>query len=69
LLEGGSPEDEFDSEINSITSQLQRCNSGVDVAHVISRVLNSSFSEKHTPNLYEEEGNIIFEALVKNGLK
>ncbi len=69
LLEGGSQKDEFDSEINLITSQLQRCNSGNDVAHAISRVLNSSFSEKHKPDQFEEEGNFIYKALVKNGLK
>ena len=69
LLEGGSPNDEFDSEINAITSQLQRCGSGKDVAHVIARVLNSAFSEKYEPEEFEDEGNTIFKALVENGLK
>ncbi|MCA9423304.1 MAG: hypothetical protein H6940_05280 [Burkholderiales bacterium] len=69
LLAGGSPDDEFDSEINAITSQLQRCGSGKDVADAIARVLNSSFSEKHNPEEYEEEGNCIYKALVENGLK
>lgn len=49
LLEGGSPINEYDSEINSITSKLSRCESGRDVAHVISRVLNHSFSENYKP--------------------
>lgn len=35
LISTGSPEDEFDSEILSITSQLERCNSGRDVSHAI----------------------------------
>lgn len=69
LLDGGSPDDEFDSEISSIASQLDRVGSGRDAAHTIARVLNSSFSESHKPEEFEVEGNIIFEALVKNGLK
>jgi len=69
LLDGGSPDDEFDSEISSIVSQLDRSGSGRDVAHSIARVLNSSFSESHRPEEFEVEGNMIFEALVKNGLK
>ncbi len=69
LLEGGSPDDEFDSEINAITSQLQRCGSGKDVAHTIARVLNSAFSENHKPEEFEEEGNFIYKTLVENGLK
>ncbi len=69
LLEGGSPEDEFDSEINSITSQLQRCHSGKDVSHAIARVLNSAFSEKYLPEEFEKEGNIIYNSLIENQLK
>lgn len=69
LLEGGSPDDEFDSEINSIASQLPRCGSGKDVAHTIARVLNNAFSEKHKPEEFEAEGRKIFEALVENGIK
>ena len=69
LLEGGSPEAEFDSEINLISSQLQGCKSGNDVACTISSVLNSAFSEKYKPELFSEEGNQIYKALVENGLK
>ncbi len=69
LLEGGSPDDEFDSEINAIASQLQRCGSGKDIAHAIARVLNSAFSEKYKPEEYENEGNLIYKALIENGLK
>jgi hypothetical protein len=69
LLEGGSPDDEFDSEINLITSQLVRCGSGKDVAHTIARVLNSAFSEGYKPEEFEEEGNFIYKSLLENGLK
>ncbi len=63
LLEGGCPEDEFDSEIASIANQLTRCKSGKDVAHAITRVLNSSFGEKHKPSEFEDAGTAIFEKL------
>lgn len=69
LLEGGSPEDELDSEINSITSQLHRCNSGKDVSLAIARVLSSTFSEKHLPEDFEKEGYIIYNSLIENQLK
>lgn len=39
LLETGSPEDEFDSEVSSIVRQLPRCHSATDVAHTIARGL------------------------------
>ncbi|MHA2220025.1 MAG: hypothetical protein ACXACY_29385 [Candidatus Hodarchaeales archaeon] len=69
LLAGGSPDDEFDSEINEITSELQHCSSGKDVAHTIANVLNRAFSEKYKPEEFEEEGNSIYKSLVENGLK
>ena len=69
LLSSGGPEDELDSEILSITSQLQRCGSGRDVAYAITRVLNSSFSQSHKFEEFEQEGIKIYKALVENGLK
>ena len=69
LLESGCPDDEFDSEINSITNQLEGCESVKDIAHTISRVLNSAFSEWHKPEDFEEEAGIIYKALVENGIK
>ena len=68
LLEDGN-DDELDSEIMSITSQLQRCGSGRDVAHAFCRVLNSAFNEKDEPELYFKEGEIIYKALKENGIK
>jgi hypothetical protein len=66
LLEGGSPDDEFDSEINSIVGQLQRCGSGSDVAHAIAHILTSSFGEKFQPSEFESEGLHIYAELQRN---
>jgi len=68
LLSGGSPKDEFDSEIISIVGQLYRCGSGRDVSHTISRVLSSSFGEKYESKAFEKEGLNIFTALKEKGL-
>ena len=68
-MDSGSPDDECDSEIMEIKSQLVHCHSGKDIAHAISKVLNSSFTKRHKPEHFEEDGNIIFMALVDNGLK
>ena len=69
LLSGGSPADEYDSEILSITSKIQRCRSGEDVAGAIAAVLNKSLSESLSSEVYEEEGALIYEALVELGVK
>ena len=68
LLASGSPDDEFDSEINSIVKQLSRCNSSKDIAYTIARVLNSSFSENYTYENFEKESNIIYNNLSTKGL-
>jgi hypothetical protein len=68
LLAGGSPDDEFDSEIISIVGQLQRCGSGKDIAHAIARVLTSSFGEKFEPSEFETEGEHIYAELQQSGL-
>ena len=68
LLAGGSPDDEFDSEIKSIVGQLQRCGSGRDVAHAIARTLTSSFGEKFEPSEFESEGQHIYAELLRNEL-
>ena len=68
LLAGGSPDDEFDSEINSIVGQLQRCGSGRDVAHAIASILTSSFGEKFEPSEFESEGQHIYAELQRNEL-
>lgn len=69
LMGDGFPDDEFDSEIISIAKQLDRCNSGRDVAHAIARTLNSSFNENHQPQEFTNEGDIIYKGLIESGLK
>ena len=69
LLEAGAPDDEFDSVIVAIYSQLKSCNTSEDIANTIARVINKDFSENFKPQTFIEESEIIYEALVKNGLK
>ena len=69
LMEDGNPDDEFDPEIKAIAKQLERCNSGRDIAHAIARVLNSAFNESHQPEEFLQEGDIIHKGLITNGLK
>ena len=64
LLEGGSPKDEFDDEIRLIIKDLKYCDSGNEVAHVIAKVLNDSFSENYSPENFREEAIYIFQAMV-----
>lgn len=63
LLETGSPEDEFDAEVNSIVRQLPRCQSATDVAHTIARVMTSSFGEKYKSEDFMEQGQEIYRTL------
>ena len=70
LLKGGAPDDEFDSEINSILNQLDRCNNAVDLAHIMARVLSFAFSESFDYKLYIPFANDMFESLkINNVLK
>lgn len=69
LLSEGSPYDEYESEITSISSKINKCESGMDVARAISDVLNRSFSETQEPETYEKEGFRIYNALVDLGIK
>ena len=66
LLDFGLPEDEFDSEIKSIISQLPRCKSALDVAHLLAHVFSSSFGEKFEPKQYLEYGEELFKLLKDN---
>jgi 3-methyladenine DNA glycosylase/8-oxoguanine DNA glycosylase len=68
LLESGSPEDEFDSEVSSIVRQLTRCKTAVDITHAIARTFNSSFSDKFKPEDFIEQGTEIFNKLKENDL-
>jgi len=69
LLAGGSPHDEFASEIASVVSQVSRIKSATDAAHVISRVFSSSFEPcLFTPEACAQVGERLFSELQAHGL-
>lgn len=69
LLAGGAPQDEFDREIASITSQIPRIKSDRDAVLVISRVFSSSFEQdQFRPERCTEVGENLYRALITNDL-
>lgn len=69
LLEGGSPNDEFDSEISTIVSKISSIQSESDATKVVSNVFSSAFE----PALFTEEmcnsyGRDLFAGLKEKGL-
>jgi hypothetical protein len=68
LLAGGSPKDEFDSEISSVVTQISRIHSAIDAAHAVSRVFSSSFEARlFTPKACTEVGARLFARLTEQG--
>jgi hypothetical protein len=63
LLAMGAPEDEFDSEIASVVSQLNRIHSAKDAAQVLSRVFTSSFGQGFKPESCLEIGELLYKAI------
>lgn len=66
LLKGGAPDDEFDSEINSIVKQLHKCYNPKDLAQIIAQILSSSFGEEFDHNLYISFAIDMFNSLKSN---
>jgi hypothetical protein len=61
LIAGGSPIDEFDSEISSVTAQVSRIKSATDAIRTISCVFSSSFEPQHfTPEACRTVGEKLF---------
>jgi hypothetical protein len=60
LLESGCPNDEFDTEIASVVSQMSRIKSAEDAAHVLSRVFSSAFEPDKATGRNAWEGTIVF---------
>jgi hypothetical protein len=68
LLAGGAPRDEFDAEIASVVTQVQRIKSAADAAHVVSRVFSSSFEpDLFTPEACAQVGKRLFAELQARG--
>ena len=69
LLAGGSPKDEFDSEISSVVAQIPRIHSATDAAHAVSRTFSSSFgSDSFSPKACSDVGAKLFSCLQERGL-
>ncbi len=69
LIRSGAPQDEFDSEIASVASQIPRIQSSKDAAYVVSREFSSNFE----PHLFKPEacadvGEKLYKALEERGL-
>ena len=59
LLERGAPEDEFETEIKEIAKQITSDSSVVDIAKIISEVINKMFSlETEYRNFWHEAQDI-----------
>jgi hypothetical protein len=65
LLEGGSPDDEFDSESRSVSAGIDAESSATDIAHVVSKVFTSSFGESFNPEDCIDVANKIKSAMSK----
>ena len=52
LLEGGAPDDEFDSESKEIADRISESDSIIEIAKVITDVFNKAFDLHDKPSLY-----------------
>ena len=52
LLEGGAPDDEFDSESKEISDRISESDSIIQIAEVITDVFNKAFDLHHKPSVY-----------------
>jgi hypothetical protein len=68
LIAGGSPEDEFDSEIASVVAQIPRTKTEKEATLTLSRVFSAAFeSDRFTPDKCREAGKRLFADLSANG--
>jgi hypothetical protein len=69
LIGGGAPEDEFDSEIAAVVTQIPRIKTEKEAALALSRVFSSAFeAERFTADNCTEAGEKLFAALSASGL-
>jgi hypothetical protein len=69
LLAGGSPPDEFDSEIAAVVTQVPRIRSRSDATHALARVFSSAFEpERFRPEDCAAAGAELYDALSSAGL-
>jgi hypothetical protein len=66
---GGTPDDEYEREIASVTRQMERVRSPHDAIHALSRTFLSSFSdsERFSVEACSDVGTQLYEALQKAG--
>jgi hypothetical protein len=69
LLAGGCPQDEFDSEIQSIVALIPHMMSQSDAIHSLSRVFSSAFEPEYFgPKDCADAGTELYDALMAAGL-
>lgn len=69
LIAGGSPLDEWESEVARIVARIPRIRSPADAAHVVSRIFSSSVErEGFSPEACTPVGSQLYEALVDAGI-
>lgn len=67
LLEGGAPDDEFDSEIQKIIAKYSEWNSAQDVTNSIVSVLNASFDGLFQGREFETEAQVVYTEFRSHG--
>ena len=69
LLEGGGPDDEFDSESKEIADRLSESDSVIQIAEVITDVFNKAFDLHDKPSVYfstaEEIKHLLFASKIE----
>ena len=68
LLEGGSPPDEFHSEIESLVARIRQMHSPDDAAKEISRIFSAAFEPHFTPDACAAVGLQLYSRLRDAGL-
>ena len=69
LLEGGAPDDEFDSESKEIADRISESDSVMQIAEVITDVFNKAFDLHDKPSVYystaEEIKHLLFASKIE----
>jgi hypothetical protein len=60
LLEHGAPEDEFETEAKEVAKQITSDSSVVDIAKIISKILNKNFGLETEYKSFMQEANGIY---------
>ncbi len=64
LIEGGSPNDEYDSEVSKILPELKHCNDMGDLQSIILNVFKDQFDVKATSDDFYDIADEIFQLYI-----